>query len=61
MASAAWAVFSAQSHGEGKLVEVAGSDYEVESKLVVSSIGSVPEPLPDVPRKGELYDFADAS
>jgi NADPH-dependent glutamate synthase beta subunit-like oxidoreductase len=46
---------------QGKLVEVAGSDYDVESKLVVSSIGSVPEPLPDIPRKGELYDFVDAA
>jgi len=45
----------------GKLVEVAGSDYEVESPLVISSIGSVPEPLPDVPRTGELYDFIDAA
>jgi len=46
---------------QGKLIEVADSDYEVESKLVISSIGSVPEPLPDIPRKGELYDFIDAA
>jgi hypothetical protein len=46
---------------QGKLVEVAGSDYEVESKLVISSIGSVPEPLPDIPQRGELYDFVDAA
>jgi ferredoxin/flavodoxin---NADP+ reductase len=45
--------------GNGKLVEVPGSDYEVESRLVISSIGSVPEPLADIPRRGELYDFAD--
>lgn len=43
----------------GKLQEVPGSDYEVESNLVVSSIGSVPEPVPEIPRRGELYDFAD--
>lgn len=43
----------------GKLVEVAGSDYEVEASLVISSIGSVPEPLPHIPRRGELYDFVD--
>jgi ferredoxin/flavodoxin---NADP+ reductase len=43
---------------EGKLVELPGSEYEVRSELIVSSIGSVPEPLAGVPVKGELYDFA---
>lgn len=43
----------------GKLVEVAGSDYDVRAPLVVSSIGSVPEPIPGVPTRGELYDYAD--
>jgi hypothetical protein len=41
----------------GKLVELPGSEYDVRSQLIVSSIGSVPEPLPGVPIKGELYDF----
>jgi ferredoxin/flavodoxin---NADP+ reductase len=45
----------------GKLVELPGSDYDVASPLVISSIGSVPEPVADVPRRGELYDFADAT
>jgi ferredoxin--NADP+ reductase len=43
---------------DGKLVEIAGSDYEVSSPFVVSSIGSVPEPMPGVPMRGELYDYA---
>ena len=43
----------------GKLVEIAGSDYDVRAPLVVSSIGSVPEPMPGVPTRGELYDYAD--
>jgi len=43
----------------GKLKEVAGSDYDVPARLVVSSIGSVPEPLPGIPGRGELYDYAD--
>jgi hypothetical protein len=42
----------------GKSVEVEGSDFEVRSGLIVSSIGSVPEAIPGVPTKGELYDFA---
>jgi ferredoxin/flavodoxin---NADP+ reductase len=42
-----------------KLVEIAGSDHDVRSPLIVSSIGSVPEPVAGVPVKGELYDYAD--
>ncbi|HKU39663.1 MAG TPA: hypothetical protein VJR89_15995 [Polyangiales bacterium] len=44
---------------DGKLRELPGSDYDVRSPLIVSSIGSVPEPMPGVPTKGELYDYAD--
>jgi NADPH-dependent glutamate synthase beta subunit-like oxidoreductase len=42
---------------DGKLVELPGSEHDVRSELIVSSIGSVPEPLAGVPVKGELYDF----
>ena len=45
----------------GKLSEIAGSDYDVPARLVVSSIGSVPQPLPGIPTRGELYDYADES
>ena len=43
---------------DGKLLEIAGSDYDVASRFVVSSIGSVPEPLAGIPMRGELYDYA---
>lgn len=46
---------------DGKLVEIEGSEHEVRSAFIVSSIGSVPEPIPGVPVKGELYDYADWS
>jgi hypothetical protein len=42
----------------GKLVELQGSEHDVRSPLVVSSIGSVPEPISGVPTSGELYDYA---
>lgn len=42
---------------DGKLVPVAGETLDVHSPLVVSSIGSIPAPLPGVPMKGELVDF----
>ncbi len=40
----------------GKVTEVAGSDKPCHSPLVVSSIGSVPEPLPGVPMKNGIYE-----
>jgi NADPH-dependent glutamate synthase beta subunit-like oxidoreductase len=43
---------------DGKSVEIPGSDHEVRSSLIVSSIGSVPEVVDGVPVKGELYDYA---
>jgi len=42
---------------DGKLREIAGSDYDVRAPLVASSIGSVPVKMEGVPTKGELYDF----
>ena len=50
--------FRRSEQRDGKSVEIEGSDFDVRSQLIVSSIGSVPEPMPSVPTKGELYDFA---
>ena len=41
---------------DGKVQEVAGSEREYPAPLVVSSIGSVPEPLPGVPMKGYVFE-----
>ena len=43
---------------DGKLVNIEGDIVDVRSKLVVSSIGSVPAATPGLPMKGELIDFA---
>lgn len=40
----------------GKVTEVEGSDKECRSQLVVSSIGSVSEPLPGVPMRGFVFE-----
>ena len=49
-----------RTEGEGRaLQEVPGSEEEVRTPLVISSIGSIPLPIAGVPMKGELYHFED--
>lgn len=43
----------------GRVVTIPGSDFEVRSELVVSSIGSLPEPLPGIPMERDVYAFRD--
>jgi ferredoxin--NADP+ reductase len=43
----------------GEVVPVAGALEDVRAPLVVSSIGSIPEPMPGIAERGELYDFSD--
>ncbi len=42
----------------GKLVQTEELE-EVRGAQVISSIGSIPEPIPGVPMKGELYGYSD--
>lgn len=51
-------VVTSKSEGR-KVVEVPGSETVLPTELIVSSIGSIPEPIPGLPMKGEFYDFAD--
>jgi hypothetical protein len=41
----------------GRLREVDGSDFEAPAPLVVSSIGSLPQPIEGITTKGDLYEF----
>ncbi len=50
-------VFRRSERVDGCVREVEGSDFEVRTDLVVSSIGSIPEPIVGVPMTGELYRF----
>lgn len=43
---------------DGRVHLVEGSEHDVLSETIVSSIGSVPEPMPCIPMRGDLYDFA---
>ena len=48
----------AETRVGGRMVEaVPGSEHELRAPLVISSIGSVPEIIPDVAMKGEYYTF----
>lgn len=44
---------------DGRVRTVAGAGFDVRAPLVISSIGSVPEPIAGIPTRGELYDYAD--
>jgi NADPH-dependent glutamate synthase beta subunit-like oxidoreductase len=44
---------------DGRPVTVPGSEFDFPTPLVVSSIGSIPEPLPGVPMQGELFKIKD--
>jgi NADPH-dependent glutamate synthase beta subunit-like oxidoreductase len=50
-------VFRRTAVEDGRLREVDGSDFEARADLVVSSIGSLPQPIEGVPTKGDLYEF----
>ncbi len=43
---------------DGRVVKT-DETYERRGTYVISSIGSIPEPLPGIPMKGELFDFSD--
>ena len=42
-----------------KVIEIEGTEEVIPTTLIVSSIGSIPEPIPGLPTKGEFYDFVD--
>ncbi|MCG3134705.1 MAG: hypothetical protein HMLKMBBP_02051 [Planctomycetes bacterium] len=49
-----------QSRTEGRnVVEVPGTEEVIPTTMIVSSIGSIPEPIPGLPMKGEFYQFSD--
>jgi ferredoxin/flavodoxin---NADP+ reductase len=42
-------------------VRLVGEEREtVRGKLTISSIGSIPEPIPGIPQKGEVYTYVDS-
>jgi NADPH-dependent glutamate synthase beta subunit-like oxidoreductase len=52
-------VFRKTKIADGKVTEIAGSEYEVPAPLVISAIGSLPESIDGVPMNGNVYDVTD--
>jgi ferredoxin/flavodoxin---NADP+ reductase len=40
----------------GRVTEIPGTEKEFRSPLVISSIGSIPEPIPGIPMKGQTFE-----
>jgi NADPH-dependent glutamate synthase beta subunit-like oxidoreductase len=46
---------------DGRARTLPDSQEPIRSGLTISSIGSIPEPIPGIPQRGEVYEYADAS
>ncbi len=44
---------------DGQVRTMPDSAQPVRSQMTVSSIGSIPEPIPGIPQRGEVYTYAD--
>ncbi|MDH3200995.1 MAG: hypothetical protein OEM15_08900 [Myxococcales bacterium] len=42
---------------DGRVKGLEGTEFEVRSPMVISSIGSIPKPIEGIPTRGELYYF----
>jgi len=51
--------FSRTEVADGQVRTLPGTSEEVRGELTISSIGSIPEPIPGVPQKGEVYQYRD--
>jgi NADPH-dependent glutamate synthase beta subunit-like oxidoreductase len=42
---------------DGRVKAIAGTEFDVRTPMVISSIGSIPKPIEGIPTRGELYYF----
>ena len=53
-------LFRSETKVEGrKATPIPGSEHDLRAPLIISSIGSVPEPIPGANMVGEYFDFND--
>jgi hypothetical protein len=43
---------------DGRVQTLSGTEEPVHAPFTVSSIGSIPEPIPGIPQRGEVYQYA---
>jgi hypothetical protein len=46
---------------DGKVRTIPDSGQPVRAPMTISSIGSIPEPIPGIPQRGEVYQYVDAA
>ena len=51
--------FSHTEVADGQVRTIANTSEEARADLIISSIGSIPEPIPGIPQKGEVYTYRD--
>ncbi|HSR57722.1 MAG TPA: hypothetical protein VLL57_06010, partial [Candidatus Binataceae bacterium] len=51
--------FSRTEVADSQVRIVPGTEEEARAELTISSIGSIPEPIPGIPQKGEVYTYDD--
>ncbi len=51
--------FSRTEVADGQVRTIPDTGEEARAALTISSIGSIPEPIPGVPQKGEVYQYRD--
>jgi ferredoxin/flavodoxin---NADP+ reductase len=51
--------FSKTEVADGQVRILAGDGETARAPLTISSIGSIPEPIPGIPQKGEVYTYVD--
>jgi NADPH-dependent glutamate synthase beta subunit-like oxidoreductase len=54
-------VFQKTKVDKGKVITLDGSEYEVKSPLIVSAIGSLPEPIRGLPYTGNSFEVVESS
>jgi len=54
-------VFQRTSIVDGRPLAIENDFFEVESPLVISSIGSIPEKIPGIPSEGNVFKISDAA
>ncbi len=54
-------IMSRTEAADGKVRTISDSGQPVRAPMTISSIGSIPEPIPGIPQRGEVYQYVDAA